>query len=324
MSGMAKFKKILQCEKNETVGILSDTTSPEGSVEALFDVHFPGSVPIPTVVRDDFRFEGWTTEENVTENISSSAFISDDKIRQAIHTFGPGKSAGPDGIKPLTLRHLGPLAIVRLKRIYRACLQIGYIPIEWRKSKVVFIPKFNKEDYTKPKSFRPISLTSFLFKVLERLVLWELEETCLKDHPIHQHQHAFRHGSSTETALSALVDKIERAIMRNEYAMVAFLDISGAFDNLSTAAAVRGMKKHNFPEFIIKWYSFYLMNRFAEVNIKGVNKVRRLTRGTPQGGVLSPPIWDLSFDEFLELFDSGPVNATGYADDGNLLATGRD
>ena len=324
-SGMAKFKKILQSESNHTVGILSDTNSPGASVEALLDVHFPGSIPAKIVERDDHQFDGWTTEESVTNNNNpSSYFITDEKIRKAIVTFGPGKAAGPDGIKPLTLRHLGQFAILRLQRIYRACLQIGYIPIDWRKSKVVFIPKPNKEDYTIPKAFRPISLTSFLFKVLERLVLWEMEVTCLKDHPIHRHQHAFRHGSSTETALSALVDKIERAVMREEYAMAAFLDISGAFDNLSTEAAVEGMLKHCVPDFIIKWYTFYLKNRFAEINIRGIEWTRRLTKGTPQGGVLSPPVWDLSFDGFLEIFDSGPIDASGYADDGNLLATGID
>ena len=74
---MAKFKKILQSENNHTVGILSDTDSPGASVEALLDVHFPGSIPTKIVERDDHQFDGWTTEESVTNNNHpSSNFIN--------------------------------------------------------------------------------------------------------------------------------------------------------------------------------------------------------------------------------------------------------
>ena len=48
----------------------------------------------------------------------------------------------------------------------------GYTPQIWRQSKVIFIPKLGKDDYSKAKSFRPISLTPFLFKTLERLSYW--------------------------------------------------------------------------------------------------------------------------------------------------------
>ena len=45
---------------------------------------------------------------------------------------------------------------------------LGYIPVSWRHSRVVFIPKPGKS-LTQAKSLRPISLTSFIFKILEKL-----------------------------------------------------------------------------------------------------------------------------------------------------------
>ena len=56
-------------------------------------------------------------------------------------------------------------------RIRRACKAFGYIPLIWRKSKVVFIPNPGKNTYDEAKSFRPISLTSHLLKILEKLIL---------------------------------------------------------------------------------------------------------------------------------------------------------
>lgn len=47
----------------------------------------------------------------------------------------------------------------------------------------------------------------------------------------------------------------------------------------------------------------YLRNRYIQVDLKGLQQKRKLTRGTPQGGVLSPLAWNLVFDSFLELFN---------------------
>ena len=329
MKSMAKFNKALQNECNETIGLLQvgDTPAdnPKDSLKVLIDTHFPGSIPVDKVKRNDYDHVGLAREEDLSRGTKEFAgFITPEKVMKAIRTFSSDKAAGPDGIKPQVLRHFGPRAIDKLTRIYRACITLGFVPLEWRRSRVIFLPKPGKSDYTVPKAFRPISLTSYLFKVLERLVLWELEDTCLIKYPVHYNQHGFRHGSSTESALSAVVDKIEKAVLRGEYALCAFLDISGAFDNLSTASAVEGLKKHGVPDDIIKWYEFYLNNRFINVNIKGIQEVRKLTRGTPQGGVLSPLIWILAFDGLLQLFDTGPINATGYADDASLVIIGKD
>ena len=54
------------------------------------------------------------------------------------------------------------------------------MPQSWHLSTAIFIPKPGKESYSKPKSFRPISLAPFLLKGLERVVAWYLEETMLK------------------------------------------------------------------------------------------------------------------------------------------------
>ncbi len=42
---------------------------------------------------------------------------------------------------------------------------------------------------------------------------------------------------------------------------------------------------------------------------------QKLTRGTPQGGVLSPILWNLAFDSLLKIFNKGTVVYNGYADD---------
>ena len=107
------------------------------------------------------------------------AFVTPERVQWSINTFKPNKAAGPDGLKPVVLQHLGPKMIARITQFYRTSFLMGYVPTTLCMSKVVFIPKAGKDKYDMPKAFRPISLTNCLFKVMERLVLNELE--CRKD-----------------------------------------------------------------------------------------------------------------------------------------------
>jgi ribonuclease HI len=318
-SGMARLTKLLQKRENNTLGLLHRagggfTQSPSETIDYLIDTHFPGNIryePFPTVI----------CPSKVLEPIP---FITVEKVTAAISMFGPHKASGLDGIKPCVLQHLPPKVISRLTTIFQASVQLGHSPQVWRQSKVVFIPKPGKDDYTNVRSFRPISLMSFLFKTLERLVLWHLEETTLKDYPLHKSQHAFRRSYSTESALTDMADIIERAILRREYALGVFLDIEGAFDNLTPEAILRCLEARQVCPTLLAWYSHYLTHRSIQVSLKGTTAFRNLTKGTPQGGVLSPLMWNIVFDGLLHLFDTGPVKALGFADDSGLVATGPD
>jgi len=45
-----------------------------------------------------------------------------------------------------------------------------YVPATWRQLKLVFIPKPGMSSCTRPRDFRPFSLTSLLLKTIQRLV----------------------------------------------------------------------------------------------------------------------------------------------------------
>jgi hypothetical protein len=128
---------------------------------------------------------------------------------------------------------------------------------------------------------------------MERLVLWRLEETTFKIHPIHRNQHAFRRGHSTEIPLSKLTNFVEQAFINKEYAVCVFLDIIGAFNNVTHTAIIRAMKDSNFPPEIINWYGNYTQTRSCEIKIGSKTFIRYLIDGTSQGGILSPVIFNL-------------------------------
>ena len=342
---VSRLVKCVQHRMNARVDLLAGKQTPQESLSCLFDTHFPGCRPIPTSSAapgpgppghrsrsparrppsPTFR----TRNERAMRGVSCTRWedvhvplVTLEKVRWSIKAFGPYKAAGDDGVSPVMLQHCGPLFLQRLVTLYKAMLHLAYTPESMRCSKVIFIPKQGKSDYTVPKAFRPISLTSVLFKVLERVVLDSLQSSVIGN--MNRRQHAFRKGSSCDSALSAMADRIERHILNNEYALGVFLDIAGAFDNLSFQAAISGMERAGVDPLIIAWYSHYLRNRTAWADLKGCSLLVCLVQGTPQGGVLSPIIWNLAFESFLTLFFFGPVYAQAFADDGALLTGGRD
>ena len=78
--------------------------------------------------------------------------------------FESKKSLGPDGLKPITLKHLPQSMITSIKMIDKASIALHFTPTKWKSPKVVYIPKIGKDDYALAKSYRPISLMNYLLK----------------------------------------------------------------------------------------------------------------------------------------------------------------
>jgi ribonuclease HI len=256
--------------------------------------------------------------------IKDISWITDSLVQQAFHSFGKEKAAGPDEYKPILLQNLPNTVISKLSTLYTACITLGYTPSKWRTSRTIYIHKPGKTNYQETRSFRPISLTSFLFKTLEKLMLWEAEQTCLIEFPMHKNQHAFRKNHSCDVALSKAVGYIEKSILNGQFTLGVFLDIQGAFDNISLKSIEDGMKSHGFPDQMTQWYINYMKTRSCQSTLFDVTVARFLSKGTPQGGVFSPIAWNLAFDSLLKLFDGTEVYIIGFADDGLILLSGPD
>jgi hypothetical protein len=99
----------------------------------------------------------------------ASEAVDSDKIRWAIQGFGSFKSAGKDGIFLALLKNGIEILCIPLVKIFTACLALEFIPEAWQRVRVIFIPRPRRTLYELVKSFRPISLTSFLLETMERL-----------------------------------------------------------------------------------------------------------------------------------------------------------
>ena len=287
------------------------------------ETHFPGSRSTDKGWRNEHKKQIRDGRPRLIPRIFFKV-VTVRKIRAAFRKFGDKKAAGVDQIKPVVLKHLPNSTIKRLAGLYRASLALGYMPTDWLISKTIFIPKPGKENYKLAKSFRPISLSSFILKGLERVVSWYMEETVLVEKPLSRWQHGFRKDKSTTSAISQVVNYIEGAKCQGEYCVAILLDIQGAFDNVNAQKAKEALLKHGFPKWFVIWYGSFLEKRYANTELNGEEIISVLTRGTPQGDVISTIAWDVVYDPLL--IDINLLTTClniGFADDGNILKRGR-
>ena len=196
---MIKITKFARSGLAKEIGLLktnSGTTSksPEESLNILCDTHFHGSRRITETTIEESKDRAYAEKGVVAR--SDFEWNTVERLKKAINSFSNGKAPGMDGITPELMKLLSDEFILALKYLYDMMLSLKYTPVALRSSKVTMIAKAGKSDYAQPKSFRPISLTPFFFKLLERICAWDICDTTLKASPLHKRQHAYT-GSVT-------------------------------------------------------------------------------------------------------------------------------
>ncbi|MEL6855582.1 MAG: endonuclease/exonuclease/phosphatase family protein, partial [Cyanobacteria bacterium J06607_13] len=91
------------------------------------------------------------------------------ELRRAIDQLRFRGAPGPDGIPPSFLKNLGPRAMDMLLSIFNLALGTGVTPQPWRDATIIPLLKAGKPA-SELSSFRPISLTSCVAKLLERVI----------------------------------------------------------------------------------------------------------------------------------------------------------
>ena len=124
---------------------------------------------------------------------------------------------------------------------------------------------------------------------MERLVYWSLLSTSLKANPLNDRQHGFRKGRSTDTALSMMVGRIEKALRKKGGAAIAvFLDIRGAFDNVNISFTSNALLERGFDPEMVVWYSHYLANRVVTAMLEGYQSKDCYVKGFLREGYFPP------------------------------------
>ena len=153
-------------------------------------------------------------------------------------------------------------------------------------------------------------------------MLWYMREKVITK--ALESQHVYTRGLSTGSDLSEVLDYVESSSYRRKKVIAVSLDCTGAFDCVWFDAASEALTTIGIPRGVTSWYADLLKGRKVTANLQGVTQTITPVRGSPQGGIFSPLVWNLVMDSLLKEFQSGPVKTVGYADNIIVMSSGID
>ena len=195
--------------------------------------------------------------------------FSDSDVLEAVAEIRLESSAGPDGVPSILLKKCVGSLLLPLKLLWMESLNRGEVPDFYKKSHVY--PLYKKSDRSKAVNYRPISMTSHVIKMFERILRKRMVSYLERNNLLSQHQHGFRSGKSTLTQLLAHFDNVYESLLNNDDMDVIYLDYSKAFDKVDHRILLLKLETYKFNHLLIQWIRSFLSGRSQEVVINGVH-----------------------------------------------------
>ena len=233
---------------------------------SVFTTEDISSLPVPFT-----KFEG-----NKSEHLGQ-LFVTPEMIAQTIKKMKDNKSRGVDGIPPKLLKEIVEQISTQLAKLFNLSLE-GIVPSEWKEANIT--PLFKKRSRNKPENYRPVSLTSVVYKLLETLIRDNMVEFLVKHKLINTSQHGFLKARSCLTNLLCFLEEITKWVDDGSPVDVVYLDFQKAFDKVPHQ---RLLLKHGIGNDVINWIEKWLTHRRQRVIVDGeISNWKSVLSGVPQ------------------------------------------
>ena len=180
-------------------------------------------------------------------------------IEKAIDEIKENSACGDDDIPALILKKCKENLSVPIVLIWKDYIDKSFIHNSYKKQFITPIHK--KESRTLPENYRPISLTSHLVKIFERVIRNKLVHHLETNQLLCKCQHAYRKGRSCLTQLLSHIDSILLNSLDGSDTDVIYLDYQKAFDKVDHQQLLHKLKLYGIGGKLYLWLEEYLTNR---------------------------------------------------------------
>ena len=180
------------------------------------------------------------TNEELEYNYSFSMIEFENALNSS-NNSAPGK----DNISFEMIKNLAPLAKSFILKYYNHLWKNKMFPKDWKHAIIIPIAKPGK-DPTIPTNYRPISLTSCLCKLMEKMVNNRLVYYLDKNKVLSPTQSGSRKNRSTLDPLTSLENQIRRGFEQKMVTIAIFFDIQKAYDTTWRYSILKSLHTNGF------------------------------------------------------------------------------
>jgi hypothetical protein len=241
--------------------------------------------------------------------------ISDEDIMGAIKQIHNDSACGPDGIPVVLLKNCSVQLCTPIKMIWTESYMLGIVPQFYKNSHVA--PLYKKGDRARAVNYRPVSLTSHVMKIYERILRKSMVEYLDENNILCSNQHGFRSGRSCLTQLLIHFDEIMLGMTNEKDTDAIYLDYAKAFDKVDHRLLLAKLHRYGFSKQLVKWVESFLTDRTQKVLVNGHSSfMAAILSGVPQGTVLGPLLFILFINDMEMCVKNSTIRF--FADDTRL------
>ena len=271
------------------------------------------NLPSSTLPNPAFPNPAPTTSN--TFQLSSFEPTTMDELRQIIKTHGI-KTSSNDPLPAFLLEENLELLLPHFETLVNLSITNSSFD-GLKEAHVVPILKslqLDKEDF---KSYRPVSLLSFVSKLTERVVHARITDYLSSNNLHVPSQYGYKRHHSCETFLLKLIDDILVTVDRKLGVVVLIIDLSAAFDTVDHNVLLNILQnKFHITGSALSWFKSFLSGRTQSVKIgDSLSSTLTILYGVPQGSILGPLLFNLYCSSLPEAFSCAGFDSMGYADD---------
>jgi hypothetical protein len=250
----------------------------------------------------------------INSTLENFDFTTEDIVK-AINEINEGSACGDEDIPAMILKKCKEVLSYPIFLLWKQSLNSGYVPKVYKNQ--IITPVHKKESKAEAANYRPISLTSHIIKIFERLIRNHIVNHLEKNHLICKNQHGFRKHRSCLTQLLSHIDIILQNFQNNMDTDVIYLDYAKAFDKVDHQILLQKLHAYGIRGKMLMWLNSYLSNRWQTVVINGEHsQSAKVISGVPQGTVLGPVLFILFLNDLEACIQHSIISS--FADDTRL------
>ena len=174
------------------------------------------------------------------------------------------------------------------------------------------------DDKSNPKNWRPISITSCVMRLFEKIMLKRLTKFLDSNNIIIDSQSGFRKKRATLDNLFYITQKAYECFNRNWSQLSIFFDVEAAFDKVWHAGLIYKLAKSKVPYNVLKFVINFLKGRKFRIKVgNSFSDYYECECGVPQGACCSPTLYSFYGNDAPKRKIKNKEQTLLFADDSN-------